>query len=73
MVVLVLIALPFSITGAFLALWLGGRSLNLYSFIGMILLMGIVKKNSILLVDFTNEWIRFRDSVDAILTRKDTP
>ena len=51
----VLLALPFSVTGAFLALWLWRVSLNLYSMIGLILLMGIVKKNSILLVDFTNE------------------
>lgn len=53
--VTVLLALPFSITGAFVALWLSRNSLNLYSMIGIILLMGIVKKNSILLVDFTNE------------------
>ncbi len=53
--VTVLLALPFSVTGAFLALFVSGNSLNLYSMIGLILLMGIVKKNSILLVDFTNE------------------
>jgi len=51
----VLMAMPFSISGAFAALWLGHQSLNLYSLIGLILLMGIVKKNSILLVDFTNQ------------------
>ncbi|MBI3455422.1 MAG: efflux RND transporter permease subunit, partial [Candidatus Rokubacteria bacterium] len=51
----VLLALPFSISGAFLGLWLLNQSLNIYSFIGLILLMGIVKKNSILLVDFTNQ------------------
>ncbi len=51
----VLMALPFSFSGAFLGLWMMGQSLNLYSMIGLILLMGIVKKNSILLVDFTNQ------------------
>jgi hydrophobe/amphiphile efflux-1 (HAE1) family protein len=51
----VLLALPFSISGALVALWLGGQSLNLYSMIGVILLMGIAKKNSIILVDFTNQ------------------
>jgi HAE1 family hydrophobic/amphiphilic exporter-1 len=50
----VLLALPFSITGAFVALLIGHQSLNIYSLIGMILLMGLVKKNSILLVEFTN-------------------
>jgi hydrophobe/amphiphile efflux-1 (HAE1) family protein len=51
----VLMALPFSISGALIALFIAQRSLNIYSIIGMILLMGIVKKNSILLVDFTNK------------------
>lgn len=50
----VLLALPFSLSGAFFALYLGQQSLNLYSMIGIILLMGIVKKNSILLVEFIN-------------------
>lgn len=59
----VLIALPFSVSGAFLALWAYGVSLNLFSFIGLIVLMGIAKKNSILLVEFTNH-VRERDHVD---------
>ncbi len=64
----VLVALPFSITGALVALWACGLSLNLYSFIGIILLTGIVKKNSILLVDFTNERRLLGDSrEDALL------
>jgi len=53
--VTVLMALPFSFCGAFLALLITGQSFNIYSFIGLILLMGLVKKNSILLVDFTNQ------------------
>ena len=53
--VTILLALPFSVTGAFLGLKLAHQTLNMYSMIGLILLMGIVKKNSILLVDFTNE------------------
>jgi len=53
--IVILIALPFSITGAFFGLWSFGISLNLFSFIGIIVLMGIAKKNSILLVEFTNQ------------------
>jgi hydrophobe/amphiphile efflux-1 (HAE1) family protein len=51
----VLVALPFSLVGAVFALGWGGYSLNMFSMIGIVLLMGIVKKNSILLVDFTNQ------------------
>jgi HAE1 family hydrophobic/amphiphilic exporter-1 len=53
--VTILMALPFSLTGALLALSWTHQSLSLFSMIGLILLMGIVKKNSILLVDFTNQ------------------
>lgn len=53
--VTILLAMPFSITGAYVGLWLTNNSINLYSMIGIILLMGIVKKNSILLVEFTNQ------------------
>ncbi|MBX2986631.1 MAG: efflux RND transporter permease subunit [Bdellovibrionaceae bacterium] len=60
----VLIALPFSVSGAFLALLITNQSLNIYSMIGLILLMGIVKKNSILLVDFTNA-VRDRGEKDV--------
>lgn len=61
----VLMALPFSVTGALLALWMFGVSLNLFSFIGLIVLMGIAKKNSILLVEFTNH-VRDKEGKDVL-------
>jgi hydrophobe/amphiphile efflux-1 (HAE1) family protein len=66
----VLLSLPFSITGAIGALWLTGSSVNLFSMIGAILLMGIVKKNAILLVEFINHQrhVEKMSIDDAILT-----
>jgi HAE1 family hydrophobic/amphiphilic exporter-1 len=51
----VLLAMPFAVTGALVTLWLTGDTLNMMSMIGLILLMGLVKKNSIILVDYTNQ------------------
>ena len=51
----IMLALPFSVVGALLALLLARFSLDAMSMIGMILLMGLVTKNSILLVEFTNQ------------------
>lgn len=62
---LILLALPFSVAGAFLSLWATDISLNLYSAIGMILLAGIVKKNSIMLVEFTNQ-IREKEHLSSL-------
>jgi HAE1 family hydrophobic/amphiphilic exporter-1 len=53
--VTVLLAMPFAATGALATLWFAGDTLNLMSMIGLILLMGLVKKNSIILVDYTNQ------------------
>lgn len=52
--VTVLLSMPLSFIGAFGALYITGRTINIYSLIGLILLMGLVKKNAILLVDYTN-------------------
>jgi multidrug efflux pump len=51
----VLLSVPLAVTGALLALLVAGSTLNLYSQIGMILLIGLVSKNSILLVEYANQ------------------
>ena len=51
----VLTVLPFALSGALLGLWLFGFSISLFSVIGMLLLMGLSKKNSIILVDYANQ------------------
>lgn len=51
----VLTVLPFALSGALAGLWLGGFSINLFSAIGIVLLMGLAKKNSIILVDYANQ------------------
>ena len=52
--VLVMLAQPLAIVGGVFALWLAGYTLSIYSMIGLILLIGLVSKNSILLVDLIN-------------------
>jgi len=51
----ILLSLPFAVVGAFIALLLTRQTLNIFSFIGLIMLMGIVTKNAILLIDFANK------------------
>ena len=48
----ILTALPLAAIGALLALWVFGFELNIFSFVGLILLVGLVKKNGIIMVDF---------------------
>jgi hydrophobic/amphiphilic exporter-1 (mainly G- bacteria), HAE1 family len=50
----VLLSMPLALIGAFGALFIFNKTLSLVSYIGLILLMGLVKKNAILLVDYTN-------------------
>jgi HAE1 family hydrophobic/amphiphilic exporter-1 len=51
----IMVSLPFSLIGVFVALLVTGTTLNIFSIIGFIMLMGLVTKNAILLVDFTNQ------------------
>ncbi len=52
---IVMLAQPLAIIGGVAALWATGQTLNIYSMIGLVLLIGLVAKNSILLVDLTNQ------------------
>ena len=51
----VLFSIPLAIIGAFLALALTNNSLNIFTILGLIMLIGLVAKNAIILVDFTNQ------------------
>jgi HAE1 family hydrophobic/amphiphilic exporter-1 len=50
-----MVAQPLAIIGGVVLLWVTGHTLNIFSMIGLVLLMGLVAKNSILLVDLTNQ------------------
>jgi HAE1 family hydrophobic/amphiphilic exporter-1 len=64
----IMLSLPFSVIGAFGALYLSGMTLNIFSAIGFIMLMGLVTKNAILLVDFTNHLkAQGRSTFDALM------
>jgi hydrophobe/amphiphile efflux-1 (HAE1) family protein len=62
--VTVLTILPLAVCGAIIGLLVSGKTLNLFSMIGLLLLMGIVKKNSILLVEYA-EHVRHEEHCDA--------
>ncbi len=53
--IIIIVTVPLAIAGAVLSLWLFGQTLNIFSQIGMIMLIGLVTKNGILIVDFANQ------------------
>ena len=65
----ILTALPLAMVGALLTLLLFGEELNIFSFVGLILLVGLVKKNGIIMVDFALQVRREREASarDAII------
>jgi HAE1 family hydrophobic/amphiphilic exporter-1 len=65
--VIIMVAQPLAIIGGVGALWLTGHSLNMFSMIGLVLLVGLVAKNSILLVDLTNQMRKEGMGIDEAL------
>jgi HAE1 family hydrophobic/amphiphilic exporter-1/multidrug efflux pump len=50
-----MVTVPLALSGALLSLWIFGQTLNIFSEIGMIMLIGLVTKNGILIVEFANQ------------------
>lgn len=65
--VVILFTVPLAVAGAFLGMFVSGASFNIYSQIGVIMLIGIASKNGILIVEFINqirdEGVEFRDAI----------
>jgi multidrug efflux pump len=51
----IMLTVPLAVTGALLGLWIAGKTLNLFSQIGIVMLVGLAAKNGILIVDFANK------------------
>ena len=65
--IIIMFALPLSITGVLLALYLNGMHFSLFVFIGFLMLMGMVGKNAVLIVDFANSAIEEGKEVNEAL------
>src|SRR6185369_4009389 len=52
---IIMLTVPLAVTGALLALWLAGGTLNIYSKIGLVTLVGLITKHGILIVEFANQ------------------
>jgi multidrug efflux pump len=64
----ILLSVPLAVVGALFTLYIFGQSLNIYSQIGLIMLIGLVTKNAILIVEFANQKIEHGESVtEAII------
>jgi multidrug efflux pump len=66
---IILLTVPMALTGALLSLWITGQSINVFSEIGIIMLIGLITKNGILIVEFANQRKEEGASVgDAVLS-----
>lgn len=69
----IMISLPLSLIGVILSLMLFGSTLNIFSIIGFVMLMGLVTKNAILLVDFVNQSLRKGENLyDSLVKAAET-
>ncbi len=63
----IMITVPLAVAGGLLGLWLSGKTLNIYSQIGIIMLVGIAAKNGVLIVEFINQLrdqgMEFKDAI----------
>jgi multidrug efflux pump len=64
----IMLSVPLSMTGALLMLWLTGGTLNIYSQVGLVTLVGLITKHGILIVEFSNQLrAKGEDLVDAVV------
>jgi multidrug efflux pump len=63
----IMVTVPLAVAGGLLGLWLTGKTLNIYSQIGIIMLVGIAAKNGVLIVEFINQLrdkgMEFKDAI----------
>jgi hydrophobe/amphiphile efflux-1 (HAE1) family protein len=73
----IMLTVPLALAGAFLSLWLFNQTVNIFSQIGMIMLIGLVTKNGILIVEFANQKREFglpkREAVLVAATQRLRP
>jgi multidrug efflux pump len=60
----IMLSVPLSMTGALIALYLGGQTLNIYSQVGLVTLVGLITKHGILIVEFSNQ---LRDKGESLM------
>jgi multidrug efflux pump len=66
--IIIMVTVPLAVAGAFLSLWMFNQTLNIFSQIGIIMLIGLVTKNGILIVEFANQKVEAgEDRLSAVI------